>query len=99
VNYSKIVNVKYEPSAYIVSVYPNPVRDNMNFRISAPESSLLLITVSDMQGKLIYSKGLKAESGITSHAISTQGWPSQLYLVNISGKDGKLIFSEKFLKD
>jgi hypothetical protein len=99
VEYSKVINVKYEPSAYIVSVFPNPVHDQLYVRINAPKSTNLQITLSDMQGKLLYSKTQHVDQSILDLSIPVQHIASQLFIVKITDQEGKVIYSDKLLKN
>ncbi|MCI4670108.1 MAG: FG-GAP-like repeat-containing protein [Bacteroidia bacterium] len=55
------------------------LRDNTN---------LSLISVINVSGQLLYQKEIKAAQGKMNHEINTQTWPSGIYVVNISNKDG-----------
>jgi PQQ-dependent dehydrogenase (s-GDH family) len=98
-DYSKIINVRYEPSAYIIAMYPNPVHDFINLRITSPGPSSLTVRIMDMQGKIVYTKAEKTDVSTLELSVPVRQWPSQMYMVNVIDKDGKTLFSEKLMKN
>ncbi len=98
-NYSSVVNVKYQPSNYIVTIYPNPVHNFINLRINSPKPAKLQVNVVDMQGKIVYKGAQTMTGGLVQVNIPVIGWPSQAYLVEIIDQNGAVIYTEKVLKN
>ena len=99
INYSSIVNVKYQPSNYIVSIYPNPVHNFINLKINSPKPSKLQVNVVDMQGKIVYKTAQTTSGGLMQINIPVAGWPMQAYLVELIDQNGTIIYTEKILKN
>ncbi len=98
-NYSSIVNVRYQPSNYIVSIYPNPVHNFINLKINSPKPAKLQVTVVDMQGKIVYKSAQTTTGGLMQVNIPVTGWPMQAYLVELIDQNGAVIYTEKVLKN
>jgi len=96
--YSKIINIIYEPSAYIVSAYPNPVHDVLYIKVASPQADNLQIQITDMQGRMLYSQNKFVDNSAINFQVDCRTWPSQLYLLKIVGSDGKIITVQKIMK-
>lgn len=97
--YSTVINVKYQPSNYIVSVYPNPVHNFINVKISSPVSGKMQVSVIDMQGKIVYRGTQNLNAGLSQMSIPVNGWPAQTYMIKINDQTGTVIYTEKILKN
>ncbi len=75
-----------ETGAISLSSYPNPVKSGgsitLNYTLSG--SGEMKITVSDISGRNIYDKTVSDISGRGTIDISTKGWTSGTYIVNIT---------------
>lgn len=95
-SYSSIVNVKLTNSLQVL-VYPNPVREVLNVSLSSSQQGAILIEVSDMQGKKMYSQtAIVDQAGLIK--IDTRGWLSNVYILKCIDKNGKLLATEKLIK-
>jgi PQQ-dependent dehydrogenase (s-GDH family) len=99
VNYSKVIDVRYGAADYIVTTYPNPVKDVINLKIASPKQGTLLIRLMDMQGKVIYSRKQNVDNGSVDLPIPCKGLPSQLYLLTVSEENGSPVYSQKLMKE
>lgn len=96
--YSKIINVVYNLSPFMVSLYPNPVTENLNLKISALKADDVNIRVSDVQGRVIYKKDLHAVSGMNDVQINAKNWAPGLYTLKVTGSNNQVITVEKFIR-
>ena len=72
------------PSANSVKVYPNPVVDFANVNIlSTAGNTALLVVVTDMQGKNVYTKKLPMISYTTMEKINMSNLASGVYLITV----------------
>lgn len=69
---------------YGINVYPNPVAQTLHVRFSLHTKSKLLLTITDIAGRLAYRQEVSADKGISSKEVDVSQWPAQLYLVKIS---------------
>jgi PQQ-dependent dehydrogenase (s-GDH family) len=97
--YSKIVNVVYNNASLLLTLYPNPVKDVLNLRISSLKTDNINIQITDVQGRIVY-KQTKAISGgsISEIQVDTKTWAAQLYSIRITGSDNQVLIAEKFVK-
>lgn len=95
--YSRIINVINNPRIKL-TVYPNPVSDELRIKIDNNRSSALTVIVTDMQGRLVYNKTLTEvpNSGIIS--VNTGNWLPQVYQLKITNNRGELVTIQKFIK-
>lgn len=75
-------------------VYPIPVKDQLNIKLSIPSSKYCIFTIYDIKGNLIHSFNHKFDKECQ---INTSALPNGLYIIKceIEGK----YFSEKFMKN
>jgi len=94
----KFVKVESKPlhNAIITTVYPNPVRDYVNFQFSSPVKGKITIMLFDTFGRLI----LRQEKTAVSHTLVTiealSGLPDGQYIVQLMSSGYK--FSSKLIK-
>jgi hypothetical protein len=90
----RMVNFKPETNGFIVNVYPNPVSNILNVRITNADAKQ--IRVFDMNGKTIYITTTISTTGTT--AIPLSNLSKATYFVEIITTDGRREV-EKFVKD
>lgn len=96
--YSNIISLTINDSKPAVIVYPNPVSDVLNLRISLATSELIQIQVIDMQGKVIYRKTKLVRNGRNEININTKSWPAQSYSVIVVDRNNKVLITKKLVK-
>ncbi|HEV7621110.1 MAG TPA: T9SS type A sorting domain-containing protein, partial [Flavisolibacter sp.] len=96
-SYSDIINVQFNGS-FTVFVYPVPIKDELNARITIAKSDNIQVQVSDMQGHIMYEQTRFVSGGTTEMKINTQSWPSQSYFVKVIAGDNKMIVTKKVIK-
>jgi len=75
-----------------ISVYPNPLKSEVNFEIT--NENFASIEIVDMVGKSIAFK--KCVKGVTTFDMSA--FDSGSYFYKINGADGKVMFTNKLIK-
>ncbi len=78
------------------SVYPNPVKDQLNVKIKAGGGSALQVTICDLNGKSILTEQEFSTLNTGQYSISTSALSSGLYLLKVS--QGDKIYYSKFSK-
>ena len=96
--YSKIINIVYNLSPFMVSLYPNPVTDILNLKISALKTDDVNIRVSDVQGRVIYKKEMHVAGGMNDIQINVRNWAPGLYTLKVTGSNNQVITVEKFIR-
>lgn len=92
-----MVGTDIETDNSVIMVQPNPAGDYIQAIISAVKSEDALVTVFDLTGQQLYSRGWSMSEGINQHFIDVSGLPAGMYIVNISSK--ALSATQKFIKE
>ena len=78
---------------YDFTIYGNPGKNQLRINASCPDHNIN-IQVSDMQGRQVF-RG-KMQQGMNTYDASN--WGNGTYVVNASGKNGKLLWATKWVK-
>jgi hypothetical protein len=78
-----------------ISVYPNPVSEELNLLINCKDQNPLLIEINNISGELVYQQSSTVSSGILK--INLASLNSGLYLVKLSDAEGNMK-AVKFVK-
>lgn len=74
-----------------LSVYPNPVTDNLTLDFTLPESGKVTLKVMDMAGKVVLADMVEAASGANKHTMDVSGLRAGIYLLQVETRTGKVI--------
>ena len=86
--------INYDNGQYI-KIYPNPVRTVLNIDFDLGQKRFVDIKVYDMAGRLVMDRpGMRKGSTLTMTGLAKGA-----YSVKVWGIDGKLLMSEKIIKD
>jgi hypothetical protein len=86
--------INYDNGQYI-KIYPNPVQSVLNVDFDLGQNRLIDIKVYDMTGRLVLDRpGMRKGSSLTMTGLAKGA-----YSVKVWGVDGKLLMSEKIIKD
>ena len=97
-SYSKVINIEYNPSDFILVVYPNPIKDVLSMKLSLSKAQTIQIQVNDMQGHIVLKQTQYIANGNGEIKIDARAWPSQLYSVKIIDIDNKVLATQKIIK-
>jgi trimeric autotransporter adhesin len=97
-SYSQVISLSISSANIPVVIYPNPVSDALNFRITMPQSSHVILQVTDMQGRVMYKQSKFLRTGTEEIIINTKSWPSQSYSVMVTDSRKKILVSKKIIK-
>ncbi|HRF75253.1 MAG TPA: T9SS type A sorting domain-containing protein [Chitinophagales bacterium] len=79
-------------------VYPNPSSTSATIQFTTPENGKYVISISDLQGKIILEKNISALNGQNSIATDLQSFAAGTYLVSLF-ENNQLIASQKIIKN
>ncbi len=82
------------PSDITVNVFPNPVQDKVNIYLLGDNARKQMI-VTDARGRTIYQQ--QVTDMITT--LDMQKLPAGVYVIKIVNAEGKILFSEKVVKN
>jgi carboxypeptidase T len=96
-SYSKTISINYNPRV-TVSLYPNPASEDITLRFTAPHSESVTIQVSDLSGKMVYSKQIAIGVNGQEAKINIRSWASQTYIVKVEDSENAILTVQKFVK-
>ena len=70
-------------AAPAVQIIPNPVHDFFDLYLTDWPSPTIPVQISDLQGKIVFSKTLVAENPANKINLDATNWPAGLYFVKI----------------
>lgn len=88
--FSAVRNVRNEGTADI-AIYPNPVRTNMMVNITSDKLDKALISITDMNGKMLYSKTMSITEGMNYVNVNTAAMSSGTYVIKIQLNDDLVV--------
>ncbi len=97
-SYSTIVRIANTGNE-MVTLFPNPVKENvLNLMLNDNVSSDILLSITDMAGKVVYSRKVNAEqvNGNTIQ-VPVKALPAGNYLLQV-GTNGSVISKSRFVK-
>ena len=97
-SYSQIISLTIAEAAAPVIVYPNPLNNVLNLRMSLATSQHLSIQVTDMQGRVFYRRTKLVRNGTDQININTKSWPAQSYSIIVTDKNNKILITKKLIK-
>ena len=93
--YSKIVKVDLSASIEF-SLYPNPVKSNLNVQINYTKSIKGLAQITDLQGKVLQQQSIQLNAGNNTISLNTANLTTGNYILSIKTEDGTLL--KQFMK-
>jgi hypothetical protein len=92
--YSKVINVIYRPVELTVTLFPNPVKNELNIQMNNFIADKVNITVSDIRGMIFYNQ--PGRGGDIK--INTSTWPAQLYIIKVVNSSHEILGVQKFVR-
>jgi len=69
-SYSKIYSLRYSEKSTLLSLYPNPARNQTVLSVDLNAEESISITIMDATGKLVYSENKVFGRGLTQHRLN-----------------------------
>jgi len=79
-DYSRMVSLAVM-TAHGINIYPNPVERTLHIRFNLAAKATVLLTITDIAGRLKYQQPVQVERGVTDRQVEISQWPAQVYLV------------------
>lgn len=97
--YSSVINVTAPITTGInnldatqIAIFPNPAKETANVMINVPSNEgNLTLNVVDVNGRLVMSRQISANSGIYNETIDLRNLDSGVYQLNIQGNQFKAV--------
>jgi hypothetical protein len=88
--YQKIVEIDNVISNNVITVYPNPVLDNLNLNFYATKAQYLNVQLVDLSGRVVISDVFTASSGANRFEVETRDLASGSYILRVTEQNGKI---------
>lgn len=88
--FSVVRNVRNEGTADI-AVYPNPVRDKIQVNITSDKLDKASISVTDMNGRILYTKTVSVNEGINYINVNTANFSTGTYIIKIGLNEDQVV--------
>lgn len=85
-----------ESTIEIMSLYPNPVKDEFYVIVNSDENVRTIITISDISGKTIYQNHAQLLLGTNRISLNAHNYTEGFYILSIT--DNKTVKSVKFVR-
>lgn len=97
VSYSKTATVYIKP-VYTVTVFPNPVHDNLHVTLGVNQPDRIYIELKDLQGRSVFSESRIINSNSSTLSIDMKSREAQVYILQITNYKGEIITTTKVSK-
>jgi len=67
----------------VVSIYPNPVADQLHFQLSQFRAEDALLQVLNPHGQVVYTEKLRLSNVLREHQLDVGGWPAGVYVLRV----------------
>lgn len=82
--------------SYSLMVYPNPTKDDFEFKFIPKKSMLYTLSITDIKGRKLDDKKLGVISEVYRGTVSLASYPAGIYFLTLKG--GNMKISKKILK-
>ena len=96
--YSKTINIAYHDVSIIVSVYPNPVKENLNVKINSNNSGIYNLRVADLAGHLVYQKNITTGNTANLFSVNVRSWALGVYILKLVSSSNETIWLQKIVR-
>lgn len=96
-NSAATVSIKDLLEENSIQIYPNPTNNVLNLQMTVKESSAVIFSLMNVEGKTVFAQAVDLYPGVYTHSFDMEKLPAGLYFVNII--DGKETISRKVIKD
>jgi trimeric autotransporter adhesin len=95
-SYSKVVTVALNKDINVF-LFPNPAKHNVNVQIKGAVLNPVILQVSDLNGRIVYSEKRNiAQSGTVT--IDVKQWKPQVYVLKVINSKNEVVTTQKFEK-
>jgi glucose/arabinose dehydrogenase len=98
VSYTNIINIVYQPSYFVMQVYPNPVKNELKLHLTSDKTCNIQLRIANGAGQNFYNTTVILKPGVNNFNLNVSTWPSQTYFVNVTSIDGKQHATKSFIK-
>ena len=97
--YSATVNVVYSPSAFFVSIYPNPVEEVLNVKLNSLPTDRYRIAITDVTGRRIHEEIIVNNNNSGQELnIDFRDKAAGLYVLTMHNSKNEIVTWQKIVK-
>jgi len=96
-SYSNVISISYDP-ATTLSIFPNPIKEQMSIRFDLSRAEQLQLIVTDLHGRIVYQENRMMAAGSGTIDINTRAWSSGAYGVKLVGSGNRIMASKQVVK-
>lgn len=74
-------DVEFSEIENSINVYPNPAHDVLNINVNALQSENTIIKILDMSGRVVMSRQIIAQQGVTNNTIDVSSFAKGIYML------------------
>ena len=82
--YSNVLSFGDNSTSYL-SIYPNPVHDNLSLHIQGNKTENIVVKVTDMSGRVVVQKPISLGSGLNNFSINVSSLAKGNYMIEVKG--------------
>ena len=97
--YSPVILVHFATQDFEVTIFPNPVKDNLVVAIETLASKQLQLVIFNMAGQQLYKQNWQAQAGITQQNIPFKKLAISTGIYTVAITDGKSWWYSKVVKE
>ena len=76
-------------------IWPNPAKDVLNFQYPSASQKVTQVTLSDLQGRVVYKSNLSSLDGLLRGQIKTSTFSKGFYILNL--RQGNSVLNQKII--
>lgn len=96
--YSTIVTIFNDHTKFVLSLYPNPAKEDVTLRFAGARPEKLLIEITDLSGRLVYQQTYVSGNNGNELKIDVRPLASQMYFLKVSNMNKEILSKQKFIK-
>ncbi|MCZ2298150.1 MAG: T9SS type A sorting domain-containing protein [Chitinophagales bacterium] len=99
-SFSKVVFIKADkPTRFeLVSVYPNPAKDNIKVSVASPKASIITLSITDITGKVVKQQNVQLAMGDNNVVVDVASLKAGNYIIRLTCAEGCESSINKFIK-
>lgn len=96
--YSKVAGIIYNPSSLMLSIYPNPVADELSVVLKANLPENFIVQITGLNGQTVYKKELSLSNETRKLSVDMDRLSGCVFLVKVTNSKGQVLRIEKIIK-
>jgi hypothetical protein len=97
VEHSQVITVVFGKS-FATTVYPNPVKSDLNLVVSSEDALETTVRIFDIQGKEVWSSDMSVLKATQVKTLDVNNLPQGMYSIRIEGANNEILDVQKFIK-